>query len=95
MRALATSLPLALVLTLVPSASSAPAWAADRDCSDFTNQREAQRFFLRAGGPAFRPPRPRYVAWQRRWDRLRVTALPVPIRIGATVEADAEPGAAQ
>jgi endonuclease YncB( thermonuclease family) len=48
----------ALALAWVASESPPPvAQAADRDCSDFDNQRQAQRFFKRHGGPQHDPHR--------------------------------------
>jgi hypothetical protein len=46
-------------LTAVPqSASAVPsAIAADRDCSDFDNQRQAQNYFIDRGGPRRDPDR--------------------------------------
>jgi excalibur calcium-binding domain-containing protein len=38
-------------------AMPATAQAADRDCSDFSTQEEAQRFFINAGGPSSDPHR--------------------------------------
>lgn len=38
-------------------ASAGPAHAADKDCSDFGTQRQAQLFFLDAGGPEHDPHR--------------------------------------
>lgn len=47
-----------LVLAATPCAASAvPASAADRDCSDFSNQAAAQEYFLALGGPASDPDR--------------------------------------
>lgn len=34
-----------------------PAAAADRDCSDFSSWRQAQRFYKRHGGPKYDPHR--------------------------------------
>jgi endonuclease YncB( thermonuclease family) len=55
---------LAAVLVLAGAAASAsaaraapPATAADRDCSDFDNQRQAQRYFESRGGPRSDPDR--------------------------------------
>src|SRR5918992_1278476 len=47
---------LALVCGLM-LVTAAPAAAQDRDCDDFDNQREAQIFFLRHGGPESDPHR--------------------------------------
>ncbi len=45
----------AVVLALAPSASAAPATAADLDCADFSNQSSAQAYFLSLGGPSSDP----------------------------------------
>lgn len=37
--------------------ASTPARAADRDCSDFDYQRQAQEYFLDQGGPSHDPDR--------------------------------------
>jgi Excalibur calcium-binding domain len=37
--------------------AAAPATAADRDCSDFDNQAEAQDYFIDRGGPDSDPDR--------------------------------------
>ena len=42
---------LAAVAATAALHDAAPAGAADRDCSDFANQRAAQNFFLAKGGP--------------------------------------------
>lgn len=48
----------ALLFTLSATvAISGPAHAADKDCSDFDTQKEAQLFFLDAGGPDYDPHR--------------------------------------
>jgi hypothetical protein len=39
------------------SFSAAPASAADKDCSDFSSWREAQKFYKRHGGPSRDPHR--------------------------------------
>jgi Excalibur calcium-binding domain len=47
-----------LVFALSHSAlAAAPATAADRDCSDFDSQAEAQRYFIERGGPDSDPDR--------------------------------------
>lgn len=46
---------LSLVLTTSTLLAGSPAHAADRDCGDFSTQREAQLFFLDAGGPGSDP----------------------------------------
>ena len=51
---------LATALALLPASGAAaevPATAADRDCGDFSSQREAQLYFLRIGGPSSDPDR--------------------------------------
>jgi hypothetical protein len=49
---------LAFVVMGASSASAGvPATAADRDCGDFSSQREAQSYFLRLGGPSSDPDR--------------------------------------
>ena len=45
----------AAVLGVSPSATAAPASAADLDCSDFATQASAQNYFLSRGGPASDP----------------------------------------
>lgn len=45
----------ATVLAVAPSATAAPASAADLDCSDFATQASAQNYFLSRGGPASDP----------------------------------------
>jgi endonuclease YncB( thermonuclease family) len=40
-----------------PAVSASPAGAADRDCSDFDNQAQAQQFFIDQGGPERDPHR--------------------------------------
>jgi hypothetical protein len=42
-------------LLLGASRSAAPASAADKNCSDFSNQAQAQAFFISAGGPSSDP----------------------------------------
>ena len=44
-----------LLLAVLPVLSAAPAHAADRDCGDFGTQKQAQDFFLGAGGPRSDP----------------------------------------
>src|SRR3954453_21706467 len=58
--AVALAAVVALSLTAVPYAASAGeprAHAADRDCADFSSQREAQDYFLSIGGPRSDPDR--------------------------------------
>src|SRR4051812_9519176 len=58
--AVALAAVVALSLTTVPFAAFAGeprAHAADRDCADFSSQREAQDYFLSVGGPASDPDR--------------------------------------
>src|SRR3954452_348056 len=58
--AVALAAVVALSLTAVPFAAFAGeprAHAADRDCADFSSQREAQDYFLSIGGPASDPDR--------------------------------------
>ena len=51
-------LALALLIALPSSAwAGVPATAADRDCSDFDNQAQAQDYFLDQGGPDADPDR--------------------------------------
>jgi hypothetical protein len=50
--ALAGGLVLLLALSL-----AGPAAAADKDCSDFSSWRQAQRFYKRHGGPRYDPHR--------------------------------------
>jgi endonuclease YncB( thermonuclease family) len=47
----------AVTLALAPSASAAPASAADLDCADFSDQASAQSYFLSRGGPSSDPDR--------------------------------------
>lgn len=55
---LLTTLLAALLITSGLAAFSSPAHAiADRDCGDFDNQRQAQRFFIDQGGPRRDPHR--------------------------------------
>lgn len=42
---------------LVALAPASPAHAADHDCSDFSNQAQAQQYFLNHGGPSSDPER--------------------------------------
>lgn len=37
--------------------AAAPAAAADKDCSDFSSWRQAQRFYKKQGGPRYDPHR--------------------------------------
>lgn len=53
MRRILVSLIAALALALAAS----PAYAGDKDCSDFSSWREAQRFYKRHGGPRYDPHR--------------------------------------
>jgi hypothetical protein len=48
---------LLLAVGVVPAWTAAPVAAQDRDCSDFSSQREARLFFLRNGGPGSDPHR--------------------------------------
>jgi endonuclease YncB( thermonuclease family) len=45
----------ALLLSLLTVVASSPAHAADKDCGDFGTQKQAQDFFLDAGGPSSDP----------------------------------------
>jgi hypothetical protein len=47
----------ALAAAMQPAIAARPAAAADRDCSDFENQRQAQDYFVDRGGPAQDPDR--------------------------------------
>jgi endonuclease YncB( thermonuclease family) len=47
----------AVMLILAPSATAAPATAADLDCADFATQADAQSYFLSRGGPSTDPDR--------------------------------------
>jgi len=42
---------------LTPAAGAQTAHASDRDCSDFSNQRQAQNYFVSKGGPGSDPDR--------------------------------------
>src|SRR3954471_12200993 len=58
--AVALAAVVALSVTAVPFAAFAgqpQAHAADRDCADFSSQREAQDYFLSIGGPTSDPDR--------------------------------------
>ncbi len=68
---------LAAPATAAACLGASPATAADRDCSDFPNQRAAQSYFIAKGGPAARPRSPRL---RRRWHRLRDAPLSLPVR---------------
>jgi endonuclease YncB( thermonuclease family) len=46
-----------VVMSAVALTTASPSSAQDRDCSDFSTQREAQLFFLRNGGPESDPHR--------------------------------------
>lgn len=48
---------LLLLLPLAAIFFATPAQAADRDCSDFSTQQEAQQFFIKQGGPNSDPHR--------------------------------------
>jgi endonuclease YncB( thermonuclease family) len=56
-RIILAALVAAVVLALAPSATAAPASAADLDCADFSNQASAQSYFLSRGGPGSDPDR--------------------------------------
>lgn len=45
-----------LAITLVASSATPATAFRDRDCSDFKNQRQAQRFFKKHGGTKKRDP---------------------------------------
>jgi hypothetical protein len=47
----------ALVTVVALAFSAAPASAADKDCSDFSTWRQAQKFYKRHGGPKYDPHR--------------------------------------
>jgi hypothetical protein len=47
----------ALVTVVVLAFSAAPASAGDKDCSDFSTWRQAQKFYKRHGGPKYDPHR--------------------------------------
>ena len=47
----------ALAAVLAIAFAAAPAAAADRDCSDFSSWRQAQRFYKKHGGPRYDPHR--------------------------------------
>jgi hypothetical protein len=55
MRIRATLAALAAVVAL--AATAAPASAADKDCSDFSSWRAAQKFYKKHGGPQRDPHR--------------------------------------
>jgi hypothetical protein len=80
---------LTLPLLLAPGALANPsAGAADRDCSDFDSQRQAQRYFIDRGGPRRDPDR---LDADGNGVALRVPALPLQPRRGpATPEAAAQ-----
>jgi Excalibur calcium-binding domain len=47
----------ALGAMIVLAFAAAPATAADKDCSDFSTWRQAQRFYKNHGGPRYDPHR--------------------------------------
>ena len=47
----------ALAATLVLAFAAAPVSAADKDCSDFSSWRQAQKFYKKHGGPRYDPHR--------------------------------------
>jgi hypothetical protein len=47
----------ALVTVVALVLPAAPASAADKDCSDFSTWRQAQKFYKRHGGPKYDPHR--------------------------------------
>lgn len=56
-RSLVLALVAAVLVTVGGIGSAGPAAAVDRDCSDFSTQAQAQKFYLDAGGPARDPHR--------------------------------------
>jgi hypothetical protein len=46
-----------LIAALVFTVAICPAYAADKDCSDFSTWRQAQNFYKRHGGPRYDPHR--------------------------------------
>jgi endonuclease YncB( thermonuclease family) len=72
----------AVVLTFGPSAIAAPATAADLDCSDFDNQREAQQYFESIGGPESDPDRLDSAFGEG--DGIACESLPCPCGSGAS-----------
>ncbi len=47
----------ALAITVALVAAASPASAADKDCSDFSTWKQAQRFYKKHGGPRYDPHR--------------------------------------
>jgi Excalibur calcium-binding domain len=47
----------ALTVAIAIAATAAPASAADKDCSDFSTWKQAQRFYKNHGGPRYDPHR--------------------------------------
>lgn len=47
----------AIAAALAALALAAPATAADKDCSDFSSWRQAQKFYKNHGGPRYDPHR--------------------------------------
>jgi hypothetical protein len=47
----------ALATVVALAFPAAPASAADKDCSDFSTWRQAQKFYKRHGGPKYDPHR--------------------------------------
>jgi endonuclease YncB( thermonuclease family) len=75
--AAAAALTAFLVLTLTLGGST-PAFAADRDCDDFSTQREAQKFFVNNGGPGSDPHR-----LDADGDGVACESLPCPCGLGS------------
>lgn len=48
---------LVLAVTVALAAMGSPASAADKDCSDFSTWKQAQRFYKKHGGPRYDPHR--------------------------------------
>jgi hypothetical protein len=46
-----------LASAVVLAFTAAPATAADKDCSDFSSWRQAQKFYKKHGGPKYDPHR--------------------------------------
>ena len=46
-----------MVATVVLAAAASPVSAADKDCSDFSTWKQAQRFYKKHGGPRYDPHR--------------------------------------
>jgi Spy/CpxP family protein refolding chaperone len=47
----------ALAAAVALAFAAAPATAADKDCSDFSSWRQAQKFYKKHGGPKYDPHR--------------------------------------